>query len=172
MGRFLTSLLFIIFSAVPLTAFAEPPLFDEVARGVYRGGRPDRGDLSELERYYRVRTVLNLEDKDGVVDEEERWADKLDLKFINIEMDSSDWPDDDEIDAALAAMSNPRNHPIFVHCKHGRDRTGLVIGLYRVEVQGWSPERAYREMLDHGFRTYLKNLRKYFEKRTGYRSRD
>ena len=27
-----------------------------------------------------------------------------------------------------------------------------MIAAYRIKVQGWSPERAYREMLEHGFR--------------------
>ena len=40
--------------------------------------------------------------------------------------------------------------PVFVHCLHGEDRTGLVIGAYRMLVERWSFDRAYAEMIAHG----------------------
>ena len=40
----------------------------------------------------------------------------------------------------------------LIHCKYGRDRTGLAVAMYRVQEQGWSPERAIKEArsLDFG----------------------
>ena len=61
-----------------------------------------------------------------------------------------------------------KNFPIFLHCAHGEDRTGLLMGLYRVEVQGWTPEKAYLEMLKLGFHPKFKALDDYFRDRTGF----
>ncbi len=42
------------------------------------------------------------------------------------------------------------------------------MGLYRVEVEGWSPEKAYEEMLKLGFHAKFKALDDYFRIRTGF----
>lgn len=42
---------------------------------------------------------------------------------------------------------------VLVHCAHGVDRTGIVIALYRIDIQGWEKEAAIKEMLDMGFHT-------------------
>ena len=41
-------------------------------------------------------------------------------------------------------------HPVYIHCEHGADRTGLLAALYRVKVQGWAPEDAKTEWEAHG----------------------
>ena len=46
----------------------------------------------------------------------------------------------------------------FIHCTHGHDRTGLVVGCYRVLKQGWTKNDAYAEMLQHGFHPELLGL--------------
>ena len=46
----------------------------------------------------------------------------------------------------------------YVHCEHGQDRTGLIIGAYRVRVQRWSKSQAYQEMKAHGFHPLLHGL--------------
>jgi protein tyrosine/serine phosphatase len=59
-------------------------------------------------------------------------------------------------------------HPIFVHCLHGRDRTGLMTAVYRVHFDGWPVEKAYEEMLECGFdgeRTNLSDALFQFAKR-------
>lgn len=46
----------------------------------------------------------------------------------------------------------------FVHCDHGQDRTGLVVGAYRVRVEHWSKDQAWAEMKQHGFHPMLRGL--------------
>jgi hypothetical protein len=52
---------------------------------------------------------------------------------------------------------------ILVHCTHGQDRTGFVLGQYRVLVDGWSKSRAYGEMLQYGFHPLLHGLQEAWE---------
>ncbi len=66
------------------------------------------------------------------------------------------------------AGPTPSTGAIYVHCRHGQDRTGLVVGLERVFVEGWDPADAYAEMLSHGFHTYFLGLKEYFFTQTGY----
>lgn len=50
----------------------------------------------------------------------------------------------------------------YIHCLHGEDRTGLVVALYRILVQGWTVKRAKQEMYDNGFHRILFGLDKAF----------
>ena len=51
----------------------------------------------------------------------------------------------------------------YVHCEHGQDRTGLTIGIYRVQHDGWTKEKAYNEMIAHGFHKSLHGLDDFWE---------
>ena len=51
----------------------------------------------------------------------------------------------------------------FVHCEHGQDRTGLIVALYRVKVNGWDKPKSEKEMLALGFHKELHGLWEYWE---------
>ena len=53
------------------------------------------------------------------------------------------------------ASSACPNGALLVHCTHGQDRTGFMIGRYRVLVYGMSKEDAYAEMKAHNFHASL-----------------
>ncbi len=53
--------------------------------------------------------------------------------------------DDARIDEILAIIGNPAAQPVFVHCEHGVDRTGLIIALYEVKYLGMSAHDAYKD---------------------------
>jgi tyrosine-protein phosphatase SIW14 len=55
------------------------------------------------------------------------------------------------VEKMLRVFDDPKNYPILIHCKAGLHRTGCMAAIYRMEYQGWSPERAVEEMKDHGF---------------------
>jgi hypothetical protein len=59
--------------------------------------------------------------------------------------------------ADLAAAVREIQPGTVVHCTHGKDRTGLVIGLWRVR-QGWTRELAYAEMRQYRFHPILVGL--------------
>lgn len=52
---------------------------------------------------------------------------------------------------------------VLVHCTHGQDRTGLVIGQFRVLSDSWTKEQAYHEMVAYGFHPLLRGLHDYWE---------
>ena len=119
----------------------------KVGEGIYRGPRPD--DLSELQPL-KIRTILNLEDNTEAVQEENKTAKRLGMTMINIPMSEIFRPRATDLLQAVKILEDGRSHPVYVHCLHGRDRTGFVIAAYRIIDQGWNAEKAYREAVDSG----------------------
>lgn len=56
--------------------------------------------------------------------------------------------------------------PILVHCRHGADRTGVLIAAYRVIQQNWTVPAAIEEMRQGGYghHEFFHNLSVYLEK--------
>lgn len=44
-----------------------------------------------------------------------------------------------------------RDMPVYVHCLHGKDRTGFMVAYYRIVAQKWSFTNAVQEMFSMGF---------------------
>ena len=66
----------------------------------------------------------------------------------------------------LRIVTDSNCTPVFVHCKHGSDRTGTMCAIYRITVQGWSKNQAIEEMTKggFGFHRIWNNLVKYVRK--------
>jgi protein tyrosine/serine phosphatase len=139
--------------------------FSRVSDGIFRGSRPERIGLETLSAV-GIKTILNLDNDETANADEVTFAKELGLQYIATPMSAIWSPEDDQVNDILSILANPENYPIFVHCQHGKDRTGLIIGLYRVFYQKWTPENAYQEMLDNGFNSYLLGLDNYFHYRT------
>jgi tyrosine-protein phosphatase SIW14 len=68
------------------------------------------------------------------------------------------------IDTAVAILASAApTAKILVHCAYGQDRTGLVVGAYRVRHEGWTKSAAHREMIQHGFHPELVGLDAFWE---------
>jgi protein tyrosine/serine phosphatase len=72
-------------------------------------------------------------------------------------------PENEDIVKFLRVVTTPELQPVLVHCQHGSDRTGTMVALYRIVVQGWSKEAALDEMTEggYGFHPLWRNLRRY-----------
>lgn len=119
----------------------------KVTEGIYRG--PRLNDLSPL-MSLGIKTILNLENDNKVVSNERSRAKFLGLKFKWWPMDEIKRPDRDTLIEAMETISFEPYQPIYVHCKHGQDRTGYVIAAYRMLIEGWTFEQAYKECKDMG----------------------
>ncbi|HPD46971.1 MAG TPA: dual specificity protein phosphatase family protein [Anaerohalosphaeraceae bacterium] len=108
---------------------------------LYRGAQPTAEGFANLESL-GIKTVLNLRDAHSDHD----LLKGRNLKYVEIDMEAWD-PEYDLVKQALQVIQNPDNHPVFVHCHHGADRTGTVIAAWRVAVDGWTKEQAIEEMV-------------------------
>jgi protein tyrosine/serine phosphatase len=59
--------------------------------------------------------------------------------------------DADVIKALRLIVAAEKQGPVLVHCQRGADRTGVVMAMYRVVIQGWPKEKAIAEMEQGGF---------------------
>ena len=113
--------------------------------GLFRGAQPSAAGFRELAAL-GVRNVLDLAGGSGDV----RFVSDGTVKLFHVPM--SAWGlRDDLVLKALRIMTEPANRPLMIHCAHGADRTGAVVALYRVVVQGWTKEQAVREMNEGGY---------------------
>ena len=151
MERIVIAVVFLIFlpscAHVYGTTKQEQSRIAIVGDGIYRGPRPD--DLSELQAL-KIRTILNLEDNAEAAKRESEAAKRLGIAMVNIPMSEIFRPNPADLLRAVDIIENEGSHPIYVHCLHGRDRTGFVIAAYRIIHQGWDVGRAYQEAVDGG----------------------
>jgi protein tyrosine/serine phosphatase len=153
--------------SVPAKASPNDPAgnFSQVDSAVYRGGRPDQAGVQVLAQM-GVKTIMDLENDDEAIAAEKTWAEAAGITFISHQMNGMAEPDDNQVNDTLAKIGDPANQPVFVHCMQGKDRTGLIIALYRVIYDGWAPKDAHDEMLAHGYNTILMAMDDYFEAKT------
>ena len=150
--------------------------FYEVTTNLYRGAQPGAQGMKEL-KSMGVKTVLNLRSfhsDHGLVSSGELKLARLHMKPWHAE--------DEDVVAFLKIASNTNNLPLFVHCQHGADRTGMICAMYRVVICNWKKEDAIEEMKEGGFHFYpgWKNLVNYvnsadveaLKKRAGIKAAD
>jgi protein tyrosine phosphatase (PTP) superfamily phosphohydrolase (DUF442 family) len=148
---------------IPGLADAKIERFFRVSKNVYRGSQPtEPADYAAL-RELGIKTIVNLRN-DGMF--EKNVAEQYGFRFLMFPMSAWTYPKENLVNGALEALRDERNGPVFVHCLVGKDRTGLIVALYRVLDQGWTPTRAYYEWVDFGFNRIFIQLLYYFDKRT------
>ena len=121
--------------------------FGKVSSTMYRGGRPTEEGFESLAKL-GVKVVVDV--RGGPSDSERKRVTKLGMQYVSIP-----WrcfhPQDQRIARFLAVVRENRGKKVFVHCRLGDDRTGLMIATYRMAVQGWTADEAMKEMRAYGF---------------------
>jgi protein tyrosine phosphatase (PTP) superfamily phosphohydrolase (DUF442 family) len=138
------------------------PRFVRVDDRVARGGQPTAEGLRNLADA-GFRTIVDLRGKDERWKDEKKLAEALGIKYVNVPMQGMHTPHDRQIARALKALADERAGPVFVHCKRGADRTGVVIACYRMEHDGWSNREALQEARDLGMYWYQFPLQRYIQ---------
>ena len=74
-------------------------------------------------------------------------------------------PEDEDVIKFLRIATTPSLQPVLVHCDHGSDRTGTMVAIYRVAIEGWTKAQATDEMINggFGFHPLWQNLLRYIE---------
>lgn len=122
--------------------------FGKVNERIYRGGQPEDDEYEQLAAI-GIKTVIDLrEDPEKYA---RRSAQDAGLRYINIRLNSKRPPTIEESDQFLRLVNDQNNWPVFVHCAGGRHRTGVLLAVYRMEMDGWSARQAYEEMKDFKF---------------------
>ena len=167
--------LFVLLLSLSQGQVKEPlPNFQQVNQNLYRGAQPPAGGLKILAGK-GIKTIINLRGASDETRAEERQARALGMKFFNLKFPPLSKPDFSQIDQALALINDPANQPVFVHCKHGEDRTGTVIACYRMTQDQWNDEQAIAEAKQFGMSfvqiSMKRFIHKFYEQRIKFRDK-
>jgi protein tyrosine/serine phosphatase len=121
------------------------PNLHKVNDWLYRGAQPTAEGIQELEKM-GIKTIVCLRSDHS---DKEIMGD-ANMKLVEIRLDTWNVHATD-IASFLKVVTDKKNQPVFVHCKHGADRTGTMCAAYRVVVDGWTKKRAIDEMTNGGF---------------------
>ena len=129
------------------------PNFTEVEAGLYRGGQPNEQGWRFLRSLGVTNVVkLNREVADPLI--EGMTVHVIPLPPATI-WEVFQKPSSTDVWRAVQAM---KLRGTYVHCHHGRDRVGLVVGCYRMWIDGWSESAAASEMDAMGYRWSIPGL--------------
>jgi hypothetical protein len=109
---------------------------------------------------------LDLEFIASLSEFEERKVRRYGITVIDAPLNGSPIaPAEKHVNRILLILRDGRYHPIYVHCALGRDRTSLIVALYKVYFRGMSQQDAWQEMKYFGFKDSwtLRGLKRYFE---------
>jgi tyrosine-protein phosphatase SIW14 len=127
--------------------------FQQLNDHVYRGAQPS-GDGFQYLAKIGVKTVIDLREADERSKAEESMVTAAGMKYVNVPMTGLTPPTDAEITRILGILEDGTGGAVFVHCKRGADRTGAVIGAYRIDHDRWDGARALKEAKSLGMGSF------------------
>lgn len=137
-----------------MAKFDQVPIrnFSRASGTIFRGAEPSEDGL-EFVRSLGIKSVIDLRKPGEGPDREQAQAHESQLYYFNIGTGYIH-VSDHVIAAFLAVVLNPQHQPVFVHCNDGIDRTGALIAIYRIAVEGWPLDWALTELESHNFRPW------------------
>jgi tyrosine-protein phosphatase SIW14 len=127
-----------------------------VAPGIYRGALPEKVGYETL-RKIGIKTVIDMR----TTGSEKSEVEAASMRSIAIPIQMSRTGLLPKVEQVVELMADPANQPVYVHCRHGQDRTGIVVAAYRMKYQGWSLADAETDMQAYGFNDIWVNFKKF-----------
>jgi phosphatidylserine/phosphatidylglycerophosphate/cardiolipin synthase-like enzyme/protein-tyrosine phosphatase len=131
----------------------------QVSPGLWRGSRlPKEGYADLAKRGFKTIIGLTLE---GDLDAGP--AEAVGLRHERISILDNSVPNRGQLDTFLSIVRDPRNLPAYVHCEAGVGRTGVMVAVYRMAVEGWPLGKTLSEARRYGLslREQVEFLRKF-----------
>jgi len=122
------------------------PNFGEATTTLYRGGQPSKEGFRTLAKM-GINIVVDLR---GSRDSERKIVTHLGMQYVAMPWQCS-FPKDKTFAQFLTLLRQNPGKKVFVHCRVGDDRTGMMIASYRMARESWSAEKAEKEMEKFGF---------------------
>jgi protein tyrosine/serine phosphatase len=126
-----------------------------VEGSIYRSGQLHPALVKSTLADNRIDVIVNMNrlrlDRADQATEEQA-ADELGIEQVRFPMGGDGTGDPEQYALAVARVHRAveDGERVLVHCSAGTQRTGAVIALYRLFVQGWTPDAAMAEMEQYG----------------------
>jgi tyrosine-protein phosphatase SIW14 len=137
------------------------PNFGHVTDNLFRGAQPSGAGFSALHDM-GVSIVVDFRQEPGKIAAEQSQVEGLGMKFVSIPWSGHDDPSNAQVAQFLDLVRANPNAKIFVHCRAGKDRTGVMVAAYRIAMERKSVSEAVEEM--HQYRYHeltLPHLKRY-----------
>lgn len=174
-GAFIaTTVFFASFLTLRATRFIQPSQSDNISnfhtvsifnkqdgRYLYRGARPDYQDDDVIKEFKdkNIKLVIDFRNSKSSsqedLDLEKEIFKKNGIQYINFPMESGDIPSEKRYQEFQKIINeHKKNGSIFIHCKSGIDRTGIMSAMYQIKNNGKTKQQAYEIMKDCGYNIY------------------
>jgi tyrosine-protein phosphatase SIW14 len=116
---------------------SRPANFGIVVPGVYRSGFPQSEDYAFIEGL-KLKTIVTLVQKE-FPQGYDAFLHRNGIKHAVFDMKGTkkEAIPTATMQSILRVVLDRRNHPLLIHCNHGKHRTGCVIGVIR-KLSGWN----------------------------------
>ncbi|XP_078447541.1 inositol diphosphatase DSP3-like [Wolffia australiana] len=140
---------------------APPANFAMVDFGIYRSGLPEPANFSYLDSL-GIRTIVYL-CPEPYPEANAAFVQERGIRLCQFGIDGTKGPfaniSKDTMMRALTVILDVRNHPVLIHCKRGKHRTGCVVGCFR-KLQSWCLASVFDEYQRHAAaKTRVSDLR-------------
>src|SRR5258708_4225141 len=122
------------------------PLFMEVTPNLYRGGQPTKDGFQSLARM-GIGIVVDVR---GSRKHERHLVTAAGMRYVPMPWHCQ-FPKDKVFARFLLLLRRNPEKKVFLHCRLGDDRAGMMVAAYRMVEQGWSAQQAWQEMKTSGF---------------------
>jgi tyrosine-protein phosphatase SIW14 len=122
------------------------PNFGEVTPTLYRGGQPSREGFQILD-HMGIGIIVDT----GRSKRDEALVKRLGMEYVSLPW-YCPFPKDKVFARFIEITRENPGKKIFVHCRLGDDRTGMMIAAYRMGVEHWTAKEAMEEMHEFGYR--------------------
>ncbi len=122
------------------------PNFGQVTPTLYRGGQSSAEGFETLARM-GIAIVVDT----GRSRRDETLVKKLGMTYISLPW-YCPFPKDKVFARFIEITRENPGKKIFVHCRLGDDRTGMMIAAYRMGEEHWTAKEAMQEMYEFGYR--------------------
>jgi tyrosine-protein phosphatase SIW14 len=132
--------------------------FARISDDLYRGEQPTVEGFTELKKM-GVKTIVNLRSFHS----DRALMTGTGLQYLHLYCKA--WhPEEEDVAQFLKLLKDPNNRPVFVHCQHGADRTGMMVASYRMLEQGWNSDDAAKETHNFGFHKMFAEIQTYLQR--------
>ena len=122
------------------------PNFGQVTPTLYRGGLLDPTGIKALKKL-GINVIIDTHANDET---EEKIVEGLGMKYVAIPWHCPR-PHDKVFAEFLQVLHENKGKKVFVHCRLGADRTGMMVAAYRMAEEDWTADEAMNEMKSFGF---------------------
>jgi tyrosine-protein phosphatase SIW14 len=128
------------------------PQFGIVSDQLYRGAQPKDAGFAELKKL-GIDIVVNLRHEPDAIARERALVEAQGMRYVSIPWRGRQDPKTEQVSQFLGLLRDNPERKVFVHCLRGAERTGVMVGCYRISREHWTPDQTLAEMKAFRFRS-------------------